>query len=232
MANMEETAYDVVEESIGSLEDKKRYNKEMNSRLKDAAKESGIAASTLKRVKDYVYYKGKAWVDNDPFNLGKEKLKDKLSPLFIKLHQAIDDVYAVGQVEILTEYLRKLESFGIKIDLDGFVPSQITSNSAACDDAIADAVGYQKSIHALADRINDEDAPKAESLGFGPKKEYNKLISLLADKRDGKDVDDKIQEIQTNLLFAQQSYTDVMNDTINADPLKNPPEENADYEDE
>lgn len=225
MAGMEETAYDVVEESIGSLEDKKRYSKEMNHRLKDASKEAGIDTGALKRVKDYVYYKGKAWVDGDPFVLGKEKLKDKLSPLFIRLHQVIDDVYAVGQPEILAEYLKKLETFGIRIVLTDFAPSQATSNSDACADAIADAIGYQKSIHVLNDRINEEDAPKAESLGFGPRREYNKLISLLADKRDGKDIDDKIQEIQTNLLFAQQSYTDVMNDSVNDDPSKNPSEE-------
>lgn len=223
MSNMKETAYDVVEDSLGTFNDKKNYNKQMNSKFRDASKIAKIDAARLRRTKDYVHYKKMGWIDNNPFELNpQEKFKDRVSPIFIKLITLIDDIKSLGMDYIVQEYFDKLDAMGIHIDYSEYVPTAVPENLDACQEAIEYGNKLQGSICTLADKIRDEDSVKAEELGFGPKKEYVKLISLLADKRDGKDIDDKIQQIQTDLIFAQSSYEEVSTDSINSDPEKNP----------
>lgn len=225
MSDLKETAYDVVEDSVGTYIDKKRYNKEMSNVLRDAAKETGVDAATLRRVKDYVHYKKMGWIDNNPFELDpKEKFKDRVSPIFIKLLTLLQDVTALGMEDILDEYLSKMEACGVRITFADVVPPAMATDTDRAREAVYTASDYQGKICVLADKIRDEDSARAEELGFGPKKEYVKLIDLYAQKKDGKDVDDKIQQVQTDLLFAQSSYEQVMTDTINSDPSKNPPE--------
>ena len=72
----------------------------------------------------------------------------------------------------------------------------------------------QKSICKLADQIRDEDSVDAESQGFGPQKEYVKLINLAYSKnRRGKDIEDRCQEALLNLTTAINSYEQVNNNS-------------------
>lgn len=215
MSEMKETAYDVVEDSAGTLADEKRYAKEMNDILKDAAKECNVSKSLIKRMMNYAHYKKSGWVGNDPLTLDPQvEIKDKMSLVFIKFVNLLQDVKSAGMDDILNEYIEKLKSIGILIDFSGLNPPEVASDSYRVQESIESASKLLDRIIFLSNKISKEDAVKAEELGFGPKNEYSKLVKLYAKKKDGKEIDDEIQQIQTNLLFAQTSYSQVANDTV------------------
>lgn len=217
MSEMKETAYDVVEDSAGTLADEKRYAKEMNGILKDAAKECSVSKSLIKRMMNYAHYKKSGWVGNDPLVLDPQvETKDKMSLVFIKLVSLLQDVKSAGMDDILDDYIEKLKSIGILIDFSGLNPPEVTSDSYRVQESIESASRLLDRIIFLSNKISKEDAVKAEELGFGPKNEYSKLVKLYAKKKDGKEIDDEIQQIQTNLIFAQTSYSQVANDTVGA----------------
>lgn len=197
----------VINSSLETLKEKKSFSYEMNSAFKEAAKSSNLDSAVLRRVKDYKYYKGKGW-DGSPIVLDKEeKFKDRVSPTFRKLYTIIDDLAQVEQLEVLDEYLDCLRSHGIKIDISGYHPNNSTTNKEATDSAINTGVALQSNICELADEIKENDSEEAEVQGFGPKKEYVKLINLIYQKNEkGKDIGDKCQEKKTELALAQDSY--------------------------
>lgn len=199
----------IIEDSLGDFADKKMYNKNMSSKIKEAASSSKIEPIVLRRCKDYLHYRKLGWVGG-PLELNpKEKFKDRISPTFIKLLTIIDDLMSLGKEELLDVYVDALAAQGIKIDYSGHVPT----NPAASPDEAWEAVEYgsqmQGYICTLADKIRDEDAVAAEELGFGPKNEYTKLIQLLDRKKNGNDIDDATQDKLTKLILAQKSYEEV-----------------------
>lgn len=200
---------DLIESSLGDFSDKKMYNKNMSQRLKEAATTSKVDAAMLRRCKDYLHYRKLGWLGG-PLELDpKEKFKDRVSPVFIKLLAIIDDLMSLGKEDLLDVYTDALAEKGIKIDYSAHIPA----NPAASPDDAWEAVEFgsqmQGYICTLADRIRDEDSVKAEELGFGPKNEYPKLIQLLDRKKNGNDIEDTVQDKFTKLILAQKSYEEV-----------------------
>lgn len=209
---------DIIDSSLDALAEKNSYSHDMSQAFRNAEKSTGVPAQTLRRVKDYKYYKGNGWGSN-PLELDKEeKFKDRVSPIFRRLVQLINDIKQTDQAELLDDYLNYLSSIGIKIDFSGFIPDVRTSDKSASDEAIDIGCSLQSSICKLADKIRDEDSEEALNQNFGPAKEYPKLISLYYRKtRKGKDIEDKTQEKLMNLNLASESYEMIQMDSFDND---------------
>lgn len=198
---------EIIQSSLDTLTDKKQVSKDMHHVFKDASEKTKIPPEVLRRVKDYNYYFGRGWQAGNPLDLDKEeKFKDKVSPVFIKLLTIVDDLYKVCHVELLDEYFDAMNQLGIHIDVSDYRPEYVTYDSTISDDAVAAGVNLQSSICQLADQIKDEDSINAEQKGFGPKREYIKLINLAYSKRKGKDIEDKCQEAYAEHAVAINSY--------------------------
>lgn len=200
---------DLIESSLGDFNDKKMYNKNMSQRLKEAATASKVDAAMLRRCKDYLHYRKLGWLGG-PLELDpKEKFKDRVSPVFIKLLAIIDDLMSLGKENLLDVYMDALAEKGIKIDYSEHIPTNPTASPDDAWEAVEFGSQMQGYIRTLADRIRDEDSVKAEELGFGPKNEYPKLIQLLDRKKNGNDIEDTVQDKFTKLILAQKSYEEV-----------------------
>lgn len=208
MENKEEIG-DLIESSLGDFSDKKMYNKNMSQRLKEAATTSKVDVAMLRRCKDYLHYRKLGWLGG-PLELDpKEKFKDRVSPVFIKLLAIIDDLMSLGKEDLLDVYIDALAEKGIKIDYSAHIPVNPATSPDDAWEAVEFGSQMQGYIRTLADRIRDEDSVKAEELGFGPKNEYPKLIQLLDRKKNGNDIEDTVQDKFTKLILAQKSYEEV-----------------------
>ena len=222
MSSKYNNAYDIVNDTIDSFEEKKGYTKQINGRLRDAFKNSGLEdKALLRRCKDLISSKGKGWDGSNPLSLDPAAdKKDKLSQTLIKLVQAVSDLTTIGQEAELTEYIDALNSIGIKLDISGFSPAAYATNPDECVDAITYAATLSSDVDAIQDKIKD-DAMSAELQGFGPAKIYTKLCQLYQKKKKGKNIDEDYNIANADLLFEQQSYADVYKDTISDKELPN-----------
>lgn len=198
---------EIISSSLSTIEDKREVSHAMSQALSSVAKGSDIDSAVLRRVKDYSYYKGMAWLGT-PLELDKdEKFKDRLTPTFKKLLTIVDDLAQVGKLSLLDEYLDALKTYGIAIDLSKFVPQAKATDLASCDAVISSSMAMQKEICEMSDQIRETDAEAAEAAGFGPKSEYNKLVNLAyAKSRKGKDVSEKCDDEYAKHELSAKSY--------------------------
>lgn len=201
----------IIESSLETLKEKKETSRAMSQVFKAAEEGCGVESPVLRRVKDYNYYKGNGWVGSTLVLDPEEKFKDRISPVFIKLVRIIDDLKQTDQEELLSDYLDELSELGIEINFSKYIPSAKTSSKETSDAAITTGVGLQKLICELSDEIKDSDSSYAEEQGFGPKREYVKLINLAYSKRKGKDISDKCQDACTDFHIATNSYQQINN---------------------
>lgn len=203
MENIDEIE-ELLDDSLETLVDKKRYSKEMNKMIKECAKINGLDKSSLKRCKDYSYFKGKGWLNNDPLTKDpSSKEKDKLTPIFSKLREVFEDLNMIGDIDLLKPYLEKLELSGIKITYSPKVAYTTKQSVDEIKDVINSAVNYQNKVSTLDSRLKDEDSVKSEDLGFIPKNGFVKALSIYDKIKEEKDVEDNIQEnIANHMMFA------------------------------
>ena len=57
---------ELLDDSLETLADKKRFAKTMNTIIKDCAKKNEIEPKVIKAVKNYRHYRGANWVNNNP----------------------------------------------------------------------------------------------------------------------------------------------------------------------
>ena len=110
---------ELLDDSLETLADKKRFAKTMNTIIKDCAKKNNVDPKVIKAVKNYKHYKGVNWVNNNPLEKNKDvKEKDKVSPIFIKLLEVVENLRTIGDKEFLEPYLNAIAEHGIKIDIE------------------------------------------------------------------------------------------------------------------
>jgi hypothetical protein len=204
----------LLNKSVNLLDEVKTARKSINTMAKDSEKSLGADASIVKSCKDMYYTKGKAWVGNDPLTLDKdEKVKDKISPVFIKLRDIVVDLQHIGHIEWLQEYLSAIEGYGIHIKIDDVAPT--VNDPAEMEEVIKSMTGYQKVISDNSEEIKEKHAQKAEDINFSPKKEYTGVVGLYSKLINKKDVDDAYQQKIADLESTETAYN-IVYDTFNA----------------
>jgi hypothetical protein len=110
---------ELLDDSLETLADKKKFAKTMNTIIKDCAKQNNLEPKVIKAVKNYHHYKGSNWANNNPLEKDKDKKdKDKVAPIFIKLLEVVENLRKVGDKEFLEPYINALAEHGIRIDID------------------------------------------------------------------------------------------------------------------
>ena len=199
---------ELLDDSLDTLSDKKRYSKTMNSIIKDCAKSMGIEPSVLKKVKNYYHYKGVNWSDKNPLQKNSEiKEKDKVAPIFIKLKEVVDNLRAVGDENFLKEYLDAMNQCGIHISIDfeesGYDDEKISTIKTVLDSASK----LQTNVDTLAEELKENKSSEAEKLNFTPKSQFCGVLGILDKINEGKNVDDKIQDTFTEITMLNNAYT-------------------------
>ena len=196
---------ELLDDSLETLADKKRFNKTMNSIIKDCAKENDINPKVLKAVKNYRHYKGANWADGNPLEKDMTKKdKDKVSPIFIKLLEVVENLRAIGDKEFLEPYINALAEKGIKIDIDF---KDTNKNVDEIMEVIESASKLQTNVDALAEELKEEKSTTAEELNFTPKKSFINVLSILDKINEGKNQNDKIQSNFTNIIMLNNAFT-------------------------
>lgn len=201
-----EKVEELLDDSLDTLSDKKRYSKTMNSILKDCAKRVGVEPSVLKKVKNYYHYKGVNWVNGNPLEKNKEiKEKDKISPIFIKLKEVIDNLRQINGLNLLTPYIDAMKSCGITITIDDMNSS--LDDDGYVQEVLESASKLQTNVDALSEELKETKSEEAEKLNFTPKSSFCGVLGILDKINEGKDVDDKIQSTFTEITMLNNAYT-------------------------
>ena len=196
---------ELLDDSLETLADKKRFNKTMNSIIKDCAKENDINPKVLKAVKNYRHYKGANWADGNPLEKDMTKKdKDKVSPIFIKLLEIVENLRAVGDSEFLEPYIKALAEKGIKIDIEY---TQTDKNINDIMEVIESASKLQTNVDALAEELKEEKSTTAEELNFTPKSSFCNVLGMLEKINEGKEIDDTLQSRFTEITMLNNAYT-------------------------
>ena len=196
---------ELLDDSLETLADKKRYSKTMNTIIKDCAKANKLNPKVLKAVKNYHHYKGANWLNNNPLEKDKEKKdKDKVAPIFIKLLEVVENLRAVGDKEFLEPYINALVEKGIKIDIDF---EETDKNINDIMEVIESASKLQTNVDTLTEELKEVKSTESEELNFTPKGSFVGVLSILDKIRNDKDVEDVIQNNFTELAMMTNAFT-------------------------
>lgn len=196
---------ELLDDSLETLADKKRYSKTMNTIIKDCAKANKLNPKVLKAVKNYHHYKGANWLNNNPLEKDKEKKdKDKVAPIFIKLLEVVENLRAVGDKDFLEPYINALAEKGIKIDIDF---EETDKNINDIMEVIESASKLQTNVDTLSEELKEVKSTESEELNFTPKSSFVGVLSILDKIRNDKDVEDVIQNNFTELAMMTNAFT-------------------------
>lgn len=198
---------ELLDDSLETLADKKRFSKTLNTIIKDCAKKQGYDPKVLKEVKNYYHYKGANWTDNNPLEKDKTKKdKDKVSAVFIKLLEIVDNLRKFGDYEFLNPYLEALHSHGIHITIE---PTDEISEEEFNErkEVVESASKLQTNVDALNEVLKDEKSKEAEELNFTPKNSFCGVLGLLNKINEGKNIEDKIQTNFTEIAMLNNAFT-------------------------
>ena len=178
----------------------------MNSIIKECAEKNGLEKSAVKRVVGYHHYSGKNWLNGDPLQKDTQsKEKDKVSPVFIKLVQIVEDLAALGDKDFLEPYLKAVLNKGIKIEID-YGTANLNESADDILDQIASASKKMTNVDTLAETLKETNAVKAEEIGFTPKKNFMNVLGVFEKIKNDKDVEDAVQEGVANSLMLADAY--------------------------
>jgi hypothetical protein len=193
---------------------KKQTSHHMNVIATETSKLQKVQKSLLNRLKDYYLYQGNGWIANNPLDIDKDAdTYDKVSPVFIKALQIIEDLRAIDSIDFLDPYIQALDARGIKIYIDP--GKQLVSDKEEVLNAVNSMGAFQKQINALSKEIKDVKSLEAEDINLTAKNEFPALVSFYNAKESGKDIDDKYQDIITNYELCETGYTKVYDGNLN-----------------
>jgi len=214
MSQVQTTPSELLEEAYETLKEKKMASKHMNMIASDTAKMQKIEKPILVRVKDYYHYRGAGWEGKDPLSrVQDEKFPDRVTPTMRKLLQIVDDLAAVGQLDMLDVYFDALKAKGIEITVSN--KDVRVSDVDETWQAVENMSGFQSKICQLADEINFGCTQVAEDINFTPKQEFKGVLNLYAKKEEAKDVDDMYQDKVTGLQMTETAWNNVYDENLN-----------------
>lgn len=196
---------ELLDDSLETLIDEKKFSKTMNVIIKDCAKANNLNPKVIKAVKNYRHYKGVNWENNNPLEKNKGvKEKDKVAPIFIKLLEVVENLRAIGDKEFLEPYLNAIAEHGIKIDIEY---ADTDKNVEEIMEVIESASKLQTNVDTLAEELKEEKSTTAEELNFTPKESFISILKILYKIRNDKDVDDIIQNNFTTITMLNNAFT-------------------------
>ena len=196
---------ELLDDSLETLADKKRFAKTMNSIIKDCAKKNEIDPKVIKAVKNYRHYRGVNWANNNPLEKDNDKKeKDKVAPIFIKLLEVVENLRAIGDKEFLEPYLNAIAEYGIKIDIDF---EDTDKDVEEIMEVIESASKLQTNVDTLAEELKGEKSTTAEELNFTPKSSFCNVLGMLEKINEGKEIDDALQNRFTEITMLNNAYT-------------------------
>ena len=196
---------ELLDDSLETLADKKRFAKTMNSIIKDCAKKNEIDPKVIKAVKNYRHYRGVNWANNNPLEKDNDKKeKDKVAPIFIKLLEVVENLRAIGDKEFLEPYLNAIAEHGIKIDSDF---EDTDKDVEEIMEVIESASKLQTNVDTLAEELKGEKSTTAEELNFTPKSSFCNVLGMLEKINEGKEIDDALQNRFTEITMLNNAYT-------------------------
>lgn len=197
---------ELLDDSLETLSDKKRFSKTMNSLIKDCSKKIGIEPKILKAVKNYHHYQGANWVDNKPLEKdSSKKEKDKISPVFIKLKEIVDNLRQLNDVEFLKPYLKAMDNCGIHITIDS--DDDLEFDKEYVNEVIESTSKLQTNVDTLSEELKETKSNEAEKLNFTPKSSFIGVLGILDKIKDGKNQEDKIQDNFTTITMLNNAFT-------------------------
>lgn len=201
---------ELLDDSLETLTDKKKFSKTMNVIIKDCAKQNGLEPKVLKAVKNYHHYKGGNWANNNPLEKDStKKEKDKVAPIFIKLLEVVENLRKVNDIDFLEPYLTALAKKGIKIEIES---EQTDKNINEIMEVIESASKLQTNIDTLSEELKETKSTESEELNFTPKSSFVGVLGILDKIKNGKDVDDQIQANFTDLTMMTNAFTYLSNE--------------------
>lgn len=196
---------ELLDDSLETLADKKRFTKTMNTIIKDCAKKNEIEPKVIKAVKNYRHYRGANWVNNNPLEKDNDKKeKDKVAPIFIKLLEVVENLRAIGDKEFLEPYLNAIAEHGIKIDIEY---DDTDKDVGEIMEVIESASKLQTNVDTLAEELKEEKSTTAEELNFTPKSSFCNVLGMLEKINEGKEIDDALQSRFTEITMLNNAYT-------------------------
>ena len=197
---------ELLDDSLETLADRKKFSKTMNSIMKDCAKKIGVKPSVIKKAKDYRHYKGANWENGNPLKLDKDKKdKYKISPTFMKLAEIVENLREIGDREFLEPYLKAMDNLGIHITI-GFDEDKL-GRLDEVNEVLESASRLQTNVDALTEELKEEKSTEAEELNFTPKNAFCNVLGILDKIKEGKDVEDTIQNRFTEITMLNNAYT-------------------------
>lgn len=196
---------ELLDDSLETLADKKKFAKTMNTIIKDCAKKNDIDPKVIKAVKNYKHHEGVNWANNNPLEKDKDKKeKDKVAPIFIKLLEVVENLRAIGDKEFLKPYLNAIAEHGIKIDIEY---ADTDKNVEEIMEVIESASKLQTNVDTLAEELKEEKSTTAEELNFTPKSSFCNVLGMLEKINEGKEIDDALQNRFTEITMLNNAYT-------------------------
>lgn len=196
---------ELLDDSLETLADKKKFAKTMNTIIKDCAKKNNVDPKVIKAVKNYRHYKGANWANNNPLKKDKDKKeKDKVAPIFIKLLEVVENLRAIGDKEFLEPYLNAIAEKGIRIDIDF---EDTDKDVGEIMEVIESASKLQTNVDTLAEELKEEKSTTAEELNFTPKSSFCNVLGMLEKINEGKEIDDALQSRFTEITMLNNAYT-------------------------
>jgi hypothetical protein len=209
------TESELLTESNEIYEQKKQTAHHMNVIATETAKMQKVQKSLLNRLKDYYLYQNNGWVANDPLQLDKAALTyDKVSPIFIRLMQVIEDLRAVECLNFLDPYIQALDSKGVKVYINP--GKMLVSDKEDVLNAINSMGAFQKQINALDKEIKEVKSLEAEDINLTTKSEFAKLVAFY-NKKENKGieaVEDQYQDLVTDFTLRETGYTKIFDESL------------------
>jgi len=213
MSQTQTTPLELLEEAYETLKEKKLASKHMNLIASDTAKMQKVEKPLLVRCKDYLHYRGMGWDGTNPLSKTPgEKFPDRVTPTMCKLLQIVDDLAAVGKLDMLDVYFDALKAKGVEVTVTN-KPVRVSDVDDTWQ-AVENMSGFQTKICELADEINFGCTAVAEDINFTPKAEFKPVLNLYAKKQESKDVDDMYQDKVTYLNMTETAWNDTYDENL------------------
>lgn len=146
---------ELLAESEGLVKTKKDSLEQMREIFESLSDETHASMDIFWKYKDIKYYYGRGWGETSISKpLPDEKFKDRTSPCFRKLAEIVRVCCAVGNLEILDQYLKDMRDIGIDIQID---PGKVNAHAKKdiIEAGIESACELQATICQAADELRD-----------------------------------------------------------------------------
>jgi len=207
------TKKELLDEYEEVLEDRKNAAKQMSIVISDLAKAQHVEKKTLSLAKSLLFGKGEGWLGGNPLEHDPDaKHTDKFQAPLRKFSEIVFALQAIDCLDWLDPYIEEMDARGIHITIDkGEVE---ISDKVEVEQALQNAVSFQKTVKALDDKIKEEGAPTAEEIELTKKSAFSHLLKFYADKQNGKDLDDKYQQAIADYTLIETGLTNVYDGNI------------------